>query len=142
MRDIRADLRERLENIGVQRSHFQERISQLIKVEEMLTTLLEEEEARWKSQQQFPLSGLEAEARPKTNGHTALVRFIMEMLGDGKEWEKQALADQAKSRGLIGPGKAPVRVVHWALVGMSQNGIVEKVGSKWRLSKVSENGEE
>jgi len=142
MRDIRKDLKERLEAIADEKRAAQNRLANLDKAETMLQVLLEEEQLRWKSQQPR-LVGLETVARPKTNGRTPLGRFIREIMSDGREWQTAELAKLAKNRGLIAEGKSPLRVLHFSLVGMKQNGLVEKVGlTSWRLPRHSENGGE
>ncbi|MGD0115717.1 MAG: hypothetical protein ABSC13_06920 [Dehalococcoidia bacterium] len=141
MRDIRKDLKERLESIAVQKRAAENQLARLKETEDMYQALLEDEQLRWKAQQP-PLAGLETMRQPKSNGRTPLGRFIMEMLGDGRVWERADLAKLASNRGLIGTDKSPGRVLHFSLVGMAQNGLVEKVGdSSWRLPRLENTGD-
>jgi hypothetical protein len=141
MRDIRKDLEERLIGITSERESLQNRLAHLAKAETMLRTLLEEEELRWRSQQR-PLPGLEI-AQPRSGARTLLGRFILDTMSDGGEWRVPELATLAKNKGLIANGKSPKRVLHFSLVGMRNNGLVEMVTSGvWKISQRSESGED
>jgi len=141
MRDIRKDLEERLEAIAIEKKALESQVTCLSEAEDRLRTLLEDERLHWKERQP-PLAGLEAVRQPKSNGRTPLGRFIMEMLGDGRVWERADLAKLAKNRGLIAADKSPGRVLHFSLVGMAQNGLVEKAGEGlWRLHRSTESEE-
>jgi len=141
MRDIRKDLEERLASITFERESLQSRLAHLAQAETMLRTLLEEEQLRWKSQQP-PLAGLEI-AQPKSRAQTPLGRFILETMSDGREWRVPELATLAKNKGLIANGKSPRRVLHFSLVGMKHNGLVEMVASGvWKIGQRCESGED
>lgn len=70
------------------------------------------------------------------HAHNPLSRFLLEALAErGKSLEK--LKREAKAKGFTFPGKHPGRVLHYALVGMAQNRLVEKSNGIWRLKKRS-----
>lgn len=139
MRDIRRDLRERLAEIVSERESLAGRLKHLDDLEATLKTLFQQEELRWKAQQP-PLTGLEGVIEPKAAGQSPLGRFLLETLSNGKEWHLVDLVTLANNRGLIAEGKSPRRVIHFSLVGLKQNGIVEMVTSGvWRLKTSGNN---
>lgn len=77
---------------------------------------------------------------PPSHGRNPLGRFLLEALQErGKSL--QELKREAQGKGLTFPGKHPGRVLHYALVGMSQNRLVEKVNGMWRLKKFMGDGD-
>lgn len=66
------------------------------------------------------------------NGGTPLSAFLRSALADGKPHTLSDLSALAKARGgLIGEGKMPGRVLHFALLGLSQHGHVERRKDGW-----------
>jgi len=66
--------------------------------------------------------------------HTALSSFILESLRDrGKTTE--TLKAETKKAGISFGQKKPGRVLHFALLGMAQHGVVERVNGTWRLRR-------
>lgn len=120
MRDIRVDLRERIEALSTQRAHIKTRLEQLSALELHLSALLQEEDARWVSQQ--PLLILPEVDEPKDK--SALVHFLQMALDDGAPHSLEELKQLASDSALDFENKHPGRVLHFALLGMQQNGAV------------------
>jgi hypothetical protein len=70
------------------------------------------------------------------HAHNPLSRFLLGTLAEGDK-NLQTLKREAKAKGLTFPGKHLGRVLHYALVGMAQNRLVEKSNGTWRLKKRS-----
>lgn len=68
---------------------------------------------------------------------TPLSNFLRSVLSDGKSHTTQRLAQIAATKpGLIKENSSPGRVVHFALLGLSQHGLVERTAEgMWRLRK-------
>ena len=135
MKDIRKDLIERIESIRSQQDHLKFRIEQLNKKADILEALLEQEEVDWKAKQP---SLLELGESPPIKIKSELARFLLTSLSDGNPHNTDELATLAQSKGIPIKGKYPRRAIHFALVGMKQNNMVEMVRS--RVWKIAENG--
>ncbi len=132
MRDIRKDLRERINSIRSQQEHLQFRIKELDRKAIMLENLLEQEELDWRARQPALLD-LTGTLTVRTRSE--LSRFILSTLSDGKPHSTGELVDLAQSKGIPIRGKSPRRAIHFALVGMKQNDLVEMVKSRvWKLA--------
>jgi hypothetical protein len=131
MRDIRRDLEERLEAVSLERKRLEGQFHALEEKERVLKLLLEEEEARF-SQISLPM---EMPALPlKQYGPTRA--FVLEMLGNGKAWTLAGLTDEALKRGLLADAKHPLRSLHFTLLGMRNNHLVEMPTSgHWKLAQ-------
>ena len=137
MRDIRPDLRERLGSIEQDRTRLklstQRQLEELDQQEAGVHALLRQEERRFAS-----ANGNGNDHHPAEEGTTPLARFILGVFSSYKP-RPVSIADfksmAAKANFDFGQ-KAPGRVIHWALVGMAQGGIVEKGGDDmWRLKE-------
>jgi hypothetical protein len=135
MRDIRQDLRERIDKLESERLELQTQLEQLSRREITLKALLLEEDSRWSTQERlFPAEG----EHPPTNGHrTAYSKFLIQALIDHHgPIRLDVLKALAQQRGINFEGKNPGRVLHFALLGMAQNGVVEMVEKGvWRLKQ-------
>jgi len=132
MRDIRKDLRERIEDIRSHQEVLQLRIKRLEEQAAMLENLLKQEEADWQVRQPalFDL-GKGSSARVRSE----LSRFLLAALNDGKPHGIVELVDLAQSKGIPIKGKSPRKAIHFALVGMKQNKIVEMLESGvWKIA--------
>ena len=129
MKDITNELRERLRDVENQRARLQKNLERFTAVENSLKTLLGLEEERWGTQEPL-LLGIKA-PRPE-KGKTPLSRFLLTTL---KENPKSviALTQEAQNAGLLKESKYPRRAIHFALVGMSRGGLVEKSNKVWKL---------
>ncbi len=136
MRDIREDLRHRLTKIAVQRGELRSRLAWLDEVEAHIKALVEYERAQVEFDQPalFTDDSLEAE-------QSAIGKFVREALSDLRPRTLDELKATAQERGMAFGDKNPGRVLHFALVGMKQNGIVDRdTEGRWRL--LSESGEQ
>lgn len=132
MRDIRSDLRERLDRLQIEGRKLEKRREDLARRGEILSALLRDEEERF-AKRQASLSG-SSDRRPEPT--TPIGRFIRETMVNGQPWPLARLKEAAKTDGIDFEGKDPGRVLHFALVGMKHNGYVEIVESGvWRLAK-------
>lgn len=96
-------------------------------LEARLETLEEREDTlkAWLAEEQPAQRELEIPAG--ANGSTPLSGFIRAVLADGKPHQLDEIATLAKAKGgLIREGKMPGRVVHFALVGLSQHGYAKR----------------
>jgi len=134
MRDIRSDLSERLEGIKKERAAIEARLAFLKETEDLVTTVLKREEDAWSTQQ--PLK-FEPEETQRSNGKydSPLAKLVLETL---KESGGVCTLDDLKKaafKNRIGFGdKKPGRSIHFLLVGMEQNKLVEGLGEgRWKL---------
>src|ERR1700683_152546 len=135
LRDLREDLRPRLRAIEIERAQLQERLTFLAESEKNIGSLLRYEHLRVRNDEQnltLPLlavGDLEAESKS-----SKLTLFLRDKLADGRTWTLGDLKLAAHEAGLDFGGKQPGRVLHFALLGMSQNRFVEMVGKGvWRM---------
>lgn len=132
MRDIRLDLRERLEEISVERERLEKRLAELMQKEDGVKRLFDEEDKRWGTQPPLDLFALKAANGRK---HTPLGNFILEALSDDNIWTTEQVAQAALEQGLLRGSRHPNKAAHAALAGMTKNGYVEWVSTKhWRRS--------
>jgi len=133
-RDIRRDLRERRESIRKQREDFKLKLAELDQAEVNVNALLEYEEQQWGGK---PIRALvltsPSKDHPEGNGfgRTPLSQLILETLKDSNralglaDFKKHALA----TRFDFGE-KSPGRTLHWALIGLTENGHLVSTGRK------------
>lgn len=134
MRDIRKDLRERIEAIDFQRDHIEFRLSELDKKRTILETMLADEELAWKAKQPILLGfgDTSREVRLKSE----LSKFLLDVLRDGNPRNTSELKELALNKGIPFKGKSPLRAIHFTLVGMKNNNLVEMVESRvWKIHK-------
>jgi hypothetical protein len=132
MRDIRQDLRERLDKLESERLELKTQLEQLSRREVTLKALLQEEDSRWATQ--VGLFPTEREPLLTNGDRTAYAKFLVQAMATHEPMTLDVLKDLAHQKGVEFDGKNPGRVLHFALLGMSQNGVVEMVESGvWRL---------
>ena len=140
MRDIRKDIRERIEAIQSYQEHLRFRLTELDKRAAALEDFLKQEEIEWKAKQQPTLFSL-GETSREVKLRSELSRFLLDVLKDGNPHSTVELADLAVNRGVPIKGKSPLRAIHFSLVGMKNNNLVERVEPRvWRMHK-DESGE-
>jgi hypothetical protein len=121
MRDIRVDLRERLEATVKQRMELEAR-------ERRLRALLRDEEVAQSS----------CLASNKATGEPRLGEFVLDSLKDGHDWTLEALKEHAYGIGLTTSG-ASGRALNITLVTLLRQGLVTRLqDGKWRLRDQSE----
>jgi hypothetical protein len=141
MNDIRPDLRERIEDIDKLRTKLQRRLVELQEQEERLSALLKLEEERWEAEQAI-LSGFVSEP-DDGQGHgkydSPLAQFVLATLREQGECSLSDLKFLARKNGISFGRKNPGRALHFLLVGMAQNGIVQRTSLRnWRLKEEGE----
>ena len=120
MKDIRRDLKERLNAIKTQKEHFEGRIAKLTEQEKRLELLLQEEEAEFRGRQ---LIFQDVVSRPRTK----LTEFIHTALGDGNPHPLDDLVRMAQRQDIAFNGKSPRRTLNFALLALKNNNQVEMV---------------
>lgn len=141
MRDIRRDLRERLDAVGKERKTLQARLAELDSTEAGIKALLNREERDFGVQPvQRQLPDIVPD-QPNGFGYTPLSKLILKIARSNQNrWLsladfKQAAADEHFDFGEQSPG----RTLHWALVGLTANGHLESEGTdkdrKYRLKE-------
>ncbi len=127
MRDIRADLRERLEAAEAEAKAATDRV-QIIK------GMLEAEEARFASAQPIlpgSIVGVLPERIPGISPSLSLDDFLVKAVRRGVS-DKEELRDAAIREGyFMGSNQAPGRVVHAKLTNLVRDGSLKKVGDHY-----------
>jgi hypothetical protein len=124
MRDIRADLRERLEVTARERSQLVERLRALEARERCLRALLTEEE--------LPTTGVHAPPPAGEPHGTRLREFVFGSLADGHDWSLEQLKEHARGIGLMTIG-ATGRSLNITLVNLLREGLVARLpNGRWR----------
>jgi uncharacterized coiled-coil protein SlyX len=134
MRDIRKDLEERIETLEKRKALSLIQIKKLEERVANLRQLLELEQAEWEAKQPSFLS-LGKDVLP-VRTHSELSRFLLNTLSDGNLHRTEELAVLAQSRNIPIKGKSYKRAVHFSLVGMKNNRLVDWVQSRvWKIHK-------
>ena len=134
MRDIRKDLEERMNQARARRIQLLTSIQKLDESIASLQNLLEQEETEWQVRQPS-LIDLGRDVSP-VRTHSELSRFLLTTLSDGKLHRTDELAALAQSRNIPIKSKSYKRAVHFSLVGMKNNRLVDWVQSRvWRIHK-------
>jgi len=134
MKDLRKEIKERLREIEERRLALQIQLDLLVTKEASLKTLLQDEDERWNDQ--LTLDGME-NINTSAGGRTPLARFILSNLKCGEKTTEQ-LSIELQKANIPLKSKFPKRALHFALVGMSNAGLVEKANGAWRLIKNEE----
>jgi hypothetical protein len=133
MRDIRPDLRQRLRCIARERDKMHQRVRELEARQRIIETLLADEEAKSKDEQQLPLFDGLAQHRPSRAG--ALREFVIETLSDGREASLSDLMRLAFERGILEP-RASARTLNMTLINLYRRGCAERLpNGLWRRAK-------
>ncbi len=132
MRDIRPDLKERLEALAAEREELKFELALLDQKEIRIKALLSEEEARWEKVQPALFHNGHA-PQPETDGdrvgHTPLARFLVRALSDDKPHDLKELVLLAIQESFDFGVKNSGRSIHFALVGLQQSGYVRRLPS-------------
>jgi hypothetical protein len=131
MRNIRADLVERLSATVEQRREVSKQLRVLEARERSLKALLSDEERRATQVQEFSPLGLAGGVPP----HGAHLReFVLGSLADGHDWSLEQLKQHACGLGLTTTG-ASGRALNIVLVSLLRQGSVTRLpNGRWRLS--------
>jgi len=140
MRDIRKDLEERIDRARARRIQMLTNIQKLDESIASLQNLLDQEEAEWQARQPS-LIDLGSDVSP-VRTHSELSRFLLTTLSDGKLHRTDELAALAQNRNIPIKSKSYKRAVHFSLVGMKNNRLVDWVQSRvWRIHKNESGGD-
>lgn len=132
MRDIRSDLRERLEDLERQRAALISELKELDNQRTIVGATLQLEQERFDNVE-TPKTTVAALSEPGAV-HT-LGSFMRGLLGDGSKQSTQELSKLAVSKGHPFGDKSPGRSVHFALVGLERAGQVERdEDGRWFLT--------
>jgi hypothetical protein len=137
MRDLREDLRERLRAIAIERGALQNRLQYLDTLETQTKGILDYETARVRAEHAADNPALfpELDSLGEKEG-SELSQFLRDILSDGNPRSLEDLKQAAHVRHFKFGDKNPGRVLHFALLGMSQNGLVEMVErGVWKLGR-------
>lgn len=134
MRDIRKDLEERIERAEARRLLLIKDAERMADKIASLRGLLEQEEAEWQARQPSLLDLGKGVSPVRT--YSEMSRFLLNALSDGALHRTDELAALAQSRNIPIKSKSYKRVVHFSLVGMKNNRLVDWVESGvWRIHK-------
>lgn len=127
MRDIRADLRERLRVAAKERAQLIERVRTLEVRERRLRALLTEEE--------LPTPGTHTPSLAGEHHGRRLREFVLGSLDDGHDWSLEQLKEHARGIGLMTVGTAG-RSLNITLVNLLREGLVARLpNGRWRRRK-------
>ena len=129
MRDIRSDLRDRLQATTAQRAELSRRLRALEAREQRLRALLQDEEALRGLPQHVHLRAL-----PGTSQGTHLREFVLRLLRNGQAWSLEDLKEQARrALGLTTVGAAG-RSLNITLVNLlRQRRVLRLPDGRWQL---------
>jgi hypothetical protein len=136
MKDIRNDLRERIDTIRGRKQQMLDRIAQLDEQEKMYLALLAAEQAEWEATQPMQLNmGITSQKRK-----TPLTNFLLNALSDGNPHSLAELANLAqKQETILFNGKSPKRTVNFALLGLKNSSQVVMLGNGfWKINQGGE----
>jgi len=126
-RDITQDLKLRLSELETERVELARRLNEIDQLASSYRLLLEHESRIWT---QLPLA-LDKVLEPP---QTKLSQSLLNLLSNGESWPLHKLVNGVLQTGYNFDSKSPGRVVHYALVGMRQHNLVEKVSDGvWRI---------
>lgn len=137
MRDIRADLQERLTHVEKELRTIEAKFNNLQSLRETLRVMVAAEAEKW--------DGLGAQKGLFTNGNgatheaeshaTPLSAILQEVMSDRKKVHLKDIAEAVVKHGYPFGEKKPGRVLHFALLGMKSGGLVERLGEGyWKLN--------
>jgi hypothetical protein len=139
MKDIRLDLRERLDSIAKDSAALRSKLSQNDAEEGMLKALLQREDDRFgRLEASLPAPSKRIDGDQSTVGSTPLARLIVNTIRQApKPVTLDDLKLAAEKVGYDFGTKKPGRVLHWALVAMNENNVIVKNGEGWKLKEVT-----
>jgi hypothetical protein len=137
MRDIREDLRERIDALAREKQNKEIEIAAIDQKIAMLDGLLQQEEERQNPVMQVPLTfatkynirSMRADRYSSPLSLAVLHVFQTHNPAHLEQFKAQAIKD-----GVEFGGKHPGRMIHFLLIGMEQNGLVKRTDDgRWRL---------
>jgi len=140
VRDIRPDLKERLEALAAEREEHKRALARVDEREAVVKGLLAEEEERWEKVQPALFengdSGNHRREAQLVVGRTPLARFLVGALGDGRPHRLAEIVRLATDTHFDFGTKNPGRSIHFALIGLQENDFVRRLEDgtwQWRI---------
>ena len=131
---VRETMEAALQTVMAERERLNKRLAVLQSIESAISSYLELSSVDYASVQ-LPLTVVPV-TKPPTVGRTPISRLIISELGSGKPRTLKELCNAAINVGIEFGDKKPGRVLHWALIGMSQGGYVKKAKPKtWQITE-------
>jgi hypothetical protein len=130
MKDIRPDLRERLERLHQERAIVEMQLEELTAREASLQLLLQEEDERMS----VPAEQMHLAEQRNSRSSSPLAQFLLKAFSRQPECTLRELKDAALKQGIRFGDKNAGRAIHFALVGMARHGLVQRQrDGKWRV---------
>ena len=130
MRDIRADLKERLADIDRETEELNARLSQLQQHRDAVLVMLSAEESVWN---QLATQSVDTDNQTATTSTTVSLRSVLlDVIADGAERSLEQIANLLVLKGFPFGGKSPKRAAHFTLLGMLRGDLVERTANGWR----------
>lgn len=135
MKDIRPDLRERLDALEKRSAILRSQLEQNKEQEELLKNLLQHEDERFgrlEAALVAPSRSIDGDRSGAAS--TPLAKLIVNTI---KQSDHPVTLDDLKRAAehvkFDFGTKKPGRVLHWALVAMHENNVIERNGAGWKL---------
>ncbi len=136
MRDITSDLVERINELEAEQQRLTDELREIEKDKSLVKMLLEREIARKRRLQPALFGPGELGEGKEEKYSTPLARSVLEFLKERESAHLDDLKQNALLRGIDFADKSPGRAIHFLLLGMEQNGYVEKVQDGiWKLKR-------
>jgi hypothetical protein len=134
MRDIRKDLEERLKSIASDRASLQAKVDQLLQAEQGVKALLRQEDERF-AKLSPPLFPMDKEAGSGNAGGVRQV-IVTALRQKKRPLDKDELKLLVKEMDFSFGEKSPGRVIHFALIGLKESGVVDHLkDGRWELKR-------
>jgi len=128
--------------IKQEQTELTKRINALDEKLRVITTMIEDEDAKWGQDQPTLFDGppkskvknLSEKKSKITPQRTGLSQFIFNCLSDMQSHSVSEIVEKAKDRGITFGEKSPGRVIHFALMGMLKgHKIKRQENGEWRI---------
>ncbi len=134
MRDIRNDLKERLESLDAELVELRSQLEKAQEAREHLVALWTVETSKWAKFESLTSDGENLLQVQKGKAKSPLARLILEKLSDRKSHTLIELCKEAATREIPFGNKSPKRTLHMAILGLAKGGGIERVSrNNWRL---------
>jgi hypothetical protein len=135
MRDITADLRQRLSCIRLERGKLHKRLRALEARQRNLEALLVDEENKFRADKQLSLFSEMAD--PRKTQPSALREFLIDTLSNRQEASLSDLMRQACQQGIL-ESHASARALNMTLINLRRRGCIERLPSGlWRKTEIA-----
>ena len=141
MRDIRDDLRERVQEYEVEIALVEQRLNDLQNLRSHYVDMLEVEEQRWRTVNTAPNGTVQAHAPTEAGRErTPLSKFILEILDDGQSHSEKEITETAIARQFPFGTKTPWKVIHFGMTGWGETANSRDLAlaygeNQWKLNR-------